>query len=371
MQIWNQTGFAHEFTMGMDKEAREWIVVVVKGTFDFPDAPGGKVRKSAQQVPLVFADTQTGEPGYSATLWETDFAFRKQHCDVIANGCAYAPGGKPAERVPVGIKVGNWSKLFEVVGHREWRSIGPLFTATSPQPFLKMPITYDRAWGGIDRLNPEEKLPGAYLRNPVGTGWSQTKNQRLIPGLRLPNTQKPGEEVRTPFGDYTPMSFGPMGRGWPGRVEYGGTYDQNWIDNVFPFLPQEFDERYFQMAPPDQQIDYPRGGEEVQLVNLTPEGRVSFRLPAAGLPMTLFNGRAKAFEGQLPPDTILFDPENRRFSLVWRMSQRIQRTILDFSECWVGPPTSGMLRAKATGKQYVVISKMRPRVEEGGEAEAA
>ena len=87
--------------------------------------------------------------------------------------------------------------------------------------------------------------------------------------------------------------------------------------------------------------------------------------------MTLFKGRAKAFEGQLPPDTILFDPENRRFSLVWRMSQRIQRTILDFSECWVGPPTSGMLRAKATGKQYVVISKMRPRVEEGGEAEAA
>jgi hypothetical protein len=148
-------------------------------------------------------------------LWETDFAFRKPRCDVILNGCAHAPGGRPVERVPVGIKVGGWSKLFEVVGNREWRAIGPVFSSTAPEPFVKMPITYDRAWGGIDRLNPEDKLRGAFLANPVGAGWAQTKNQRFIPGLRLPNTQAIGEDIRSPFGDYRPMSFGPMGRGWP------------------------------------------------------------------------------------------------------------------------------------------------------------
>lgn len=370
MQIWNQVGYPHEFTMGMDKAGHEWIVVVVKGTFDFPETPGGPVRKSAEQAPLVFADTHTGEPGYSATLWETDFAFRKPRCDIVANGFAYAPNGRPAERVPVGIKVGNWSKLFEVVGHREWRSIGPLFTATSPQAFLKLPISYDVAWGGVDKLDPEDKLPASYKYNPVGTGWSRTKNQRLIPGLRLPNTQAVGEEIRSPFGDYKPMSFGPMGRGWPGRIEYGGTYDQNWIDNIFPFLPTDFDERYFQMAPPDQQIDHPRGGEEVQLVNLTPEGRVSFRLPDTALPMTLFKRRAKVFEGSIHPDAILFDPENRRFSLVWRISRRIHRTILDFSEGWVGPPTRGMLRAKATGKRYIRTFDL-PARDDDGEADAA
>jgi hypothetical protein len=368
MQIWNQMGYPHEFTMGMDKAGHEYIVVVVKGTFDFPDTPGGEVRKSAVQTPLVFADTQTGEPGYSATRWETDFAFRKPRCDVIANGCAYAPGGRPAERVPVGIKVGNWSKLFEVVGHREWRAIGPVFTATSPQPFLKMPISYDVAWGGVDKLDPEDKLPGAYLRNPVGTGWSRAKNQRFIPGLRLPNTQAVGEEIRSPFGDYKPMSFGPMGRGWPGRIEFGGTYDQNWIDNVFPFLPTDFDERYFQMAPPDQQIDLPKGGEEVQLVNLTPEGRMNFRLPRTALPMTLFKGRDKAFEDELSPDTILFEPENRRFSLVWRVSQRIQRTILDFSECWVGQPTKAMMLARAKSKRYIRRFDVPPQDDEADAA---
>ncbi|TAN08188.1 MAG: DUF2169 domain-containing protein [Rhizobiaceae bacterium] len=353
MQILNQTGFVHEFTMGMDKAAHEYVVVVVKGTFDFPDTPNGPVRKSAEQVPLVMADTQTGEPGYSATLWETDFAFRKPHCDVIANGCACAPAGRPAGRVPVGIKVGNWSKCFEAVGHREWRAIGPVFAATAPQPFLKMPISYDNAWGGTDRLDPEDRQPAAYRRNPVGTGWAQTRSQRFIPGLRLPNTQAVGEEIRSPFGDYHPMSFGPMGRGWPGRIEYGGTYDQNWIDNVFPFLPEDFDERYFQMAPPDQQIDHPKGSEEVQLVNLTPRGREVFRLPKTTLPITLFKGGDATFEAELLPDTILFDLEKRRFSLVWRVQQRIRRTILDFTECWIGLPTRGMLRARAAGKRYI------------------
>ncbi|GAA2821246.1 hypothetical protein EDC40_103100 [Aminobacter aminovorans] len=364
MQIWNQTGYVHQFTVAMDKAAHEYIVVVVKGTFDLPDAPGGLVRKSAEQAPLVFADTQTGVPGYSATLWETDFAFRKPRCDVIANGCAYAPGGRPAERVPVGIKVGNWSKLFEVVGHREWRAIGPVFTATAPQPFLKLPISYDVAWGGVDKLDPEDKMPGVYAANPVGTGWSRTRNQHLIPGLRLPNTQKVGEEVRSPFGDYSPMSFGPMGRGWPGRIEHGGTYDDNWTKNIFPFLPSDFDERYLQMAPPDQQIDHPRGGEEVQLVNLTPDGRVSFRLPPTGLEMTLFKDGAKSFEGVLHPDTILFDPENRRYQLVWRVAQRIERTILDFTECWVGPPTESMLRARAAGRTFVRADGVAPEEEE-------
>lgn len=353
MQIWDQMGYPHQFTVALDKAGHEWIVIVIKGTFDFPTTPGRPVQKSSEQVPLVFADVHTGEPGYSATLWETDFAFRKPRCDVIANGFAYAPEGRPAQRVPVGIKVGNWSKLFEVVGHREWRAVGPVFSSTAPQPFLRLPISYDVAWGGVDRLDPDDKLPASYKYNPVGTGWSRTKNQRLIPGLRLPNTQAVGEEIRSPFGDYKPMSFGPIGRGWPGRIEYGGTYDDNWVKNVFPFLPPDFDERYFQMAPPDQQINAPAGGEEVQLVNLTPEGRESFALPQTTLPMTLFKGRKRVFEGDVLPDTLLFDLERRYFSVVWRLAQRIQTSLLDFSQCWVGPPTSGMLLAWDTGKRYV------------------
>ncbi|RUU87728.1 hypothetical protein EOD00_31070, partial [Mesorhizobium sp. M7A.T.Ca.TU.009.01.3.1] len=53
-------------------------------------------------------------------------------------------------------------------------------------------------------------------------------------------------------------------------------------------------------------------------------------------------------------------PERRRFSLVWRLSQRIHKTILDFSECWVGAPTPAMLRARLKGKQYVRVGHITP-----------
>ena len=77
----------------------------------------------------------------------------------------------------------------------------------------------------------------------------------------------------------------------------------------------------------------------------------------------MFKGREKTFEGDIQPDTMLFDPENRRFSLVWRVSQRIQRTILDFSECWVGPPTKSMVRAWESGRRFIRANGVKPEDE--------
>lgn len=41
-----------------------------------------------------------------------------------------------------------------------------------------------------------------------------------------------------------------MGRSWQPRLRYAGTYDQHWMDERLPFLPEDFDLRYFQSAPP-------------------------------------------------------------------------------------------------------------------------
>jgi hypothetical protein len=363
MHVWNQTGFPHAFTMAMDKAAREHVLLVVKGTFDFPEENGAPVARSQSQVPLVMADAFTGAPGFSATLWESDFAFRKPRCDVVLNGAAYAPNRRPADRVRVGLKLGAWSKVFDVVGHREWRARGPLFAATAPEPFLRRPFSYDVAWGGTDRLDPDDTLPGAYLRNPVGTGWARPRNQRLVPGLALPATQAVGEDVASPFGDYTPMSFGPVGRGWPGRIEHGGTYDQAWIDTVFPFLPADFDDRYYQMAPPDQQIPFPKGGEEVVLRNLTPDGTRAFRLPALELPAVF--GRRRKDDVPVPAtvDAVLFEPEQGRLSVTWRASLPIERDIFEVVEAIVGHRSKAFWKARRLGKTYYRTLADLPRGE--------
>ncbi len=353
MQIYDQMGFKSEFTAALDKDGREFLLLVIKGTFDFPDHPSSSPIKSKEQTPLTFADEATGEPGFSATRLETDFAHRKPKCDIVLDGAAYAPRGEPVDRVRVGLKVGNWTKSFDVLGERHWTSLGVTFAPSYAAKFLRQPISYDVAFGGVDRLNKDDKAPPSFARNPVGTGWASTANRSLTAGLRLPNTQAVDETIDSPFGDYAAMSFGPMGRGWPGRLEYGGTYDQKWIDNVFPFLPQDFDDRYYQMAPPDQQVAEINDGDEIILANLTPGGKENFRLSGTELPVKIFRGRDEVFDGNLKPDTLLFAPEDRRFSLVWRVSLPVKRIITEFSEAWIGPPTKAMLKARDEGRSYI------------------
>jgi hypothetical protein len=160
MQLVNATRMPAAYTMGMDPEGRERVVVVVKGTFDLPP-DGGETELSLEQIPPVMADQFTGEPGFSATIYESEFAPIKPRCDVLLNGSAYAPGGSPAERVQVTLRVGSMRKSFQVVGDRVWKHglLGP--SAGQPKPFRRMPITYDRAFGGADKheTNPEKTRP--------------------------------------------------------------------------------------------------------------------------------------------------------------------------------------------------------------------
>ena len=63
--------------------------------------------------------------------------------------------------------------------------------------------------------------------------------------------------------------FGPLAAHWQPRVQWGGTYGDKWAKDRQPLLPEDFDERFFQSAPEDQQAPtYLKGGEAVELVKL-------------------------------------------------------------------------------------------------------
>ena len=364
MRIFDQMRYASEFTGGLDKTGREYLSLVVKGTFGFPEAGGREVRRAEVQRPLVFADELEGHPETPAVRWETDFAFRKAACDVVAQGAAYAPGGKPAERVRVGLKVGAWSKQFDVVGAREWRVVGPSVGPTRPYPFTRMEFGYHTAFGGVDRLDPEDPTPAACEANPAGIGFASFRNQARLDGQPVANTEEVGRPIVSPYEDYRPMALGPVSRAHPDRRRYAGTYDQAWIDTVFPFLPADFDERYFQMAPPDQQIPKPAPGTEVVIAGMTPEGRVAFRLPeATDLPIRVFRGRETVFHETVRPDTLAFDTEARAMMMTWRIVVPMKRHITEFTEAWIGPPTPAMERALREGRTYIRDVATGPRDE--------
>lgn len=336
MELINSTRMVAGYTMGLEPSGRELLVVVIKGTFRIPAQSGEPLRLHDEQQPLVMSDVFFGEPGVSAPRYEIDFAPRKHRCDVLLNATAYAPEGRPTTRLTVGARLGSWSKSFDVVGDRVWEAGLGGIGASAVTPFVQMPISYDRAFGGTDDKSEDPADHAAYLLNPVGRGFHKRLKSEWVDGSPLPNTEETGNAVTWVEGDYRPMSFGSLGRHWEPRVRYAGTYDQQWLDDVFPFLPADFDEQYYQAAPLDQQITPPNGELPVTLINLTAGGRCDFTLPHLEAPfeIVLKSGEREAVGAHI--DTILIEPDQQRVSMTWRMARPLKKSMFEIAQVHVG-----------------------------------
>jgi hypothetical protein len=351
MELLNATGMHAGYTIGMRPDGRELLVVVVKGTYRIP-TDGTEPEIAEERFPIIEADTFTGAPGLSAPIYESDYAPTKPRCDVLLLGSAYAPHNRPVERVSVSLRIGQMQKEFNVVGNRFWISDMFGVKVSRPEPFQVMPISYDNAFGGMDDLNPDPNKHEAFLSNPIGKGFYPNSGAEQINGKALSNTEEVGNPVESPRGFYTPMGFGPIGRSWQLRREYAGTYDQKWVDNVFPFLPSDFDDRYYQCAPPDQQIGRLHGREQVTLINLTPQGHTEFSLPAIELPVTFYLRNYEEKEVNAAADTLIIEPDLNRFMIVWRASLPLRRNVFEVAQVIVGRMPRGWYRARSLGKIF-------------------
>ena len=336
MELINATRMVTGYTMGIEPSGRELLVVVIKGTFRIPAEAGAPLRLHEEQLPLVMADVFHGEPEFSTPKYEVDFAPRKQRCDVILNASAYTPGGRPADRVAVGVRIGAWSKGFAVVGDRVWKSGASGARATPPQPFMVMPISYGHAFGGVDSRHEDPAKHAAYMRNPVGCGFHHHLKCEWVDGAPLPNTEELNRPVTDPQGDYLPMSFGSVGRNWEPRYKFAGTYDQHWLDEVFPFLPADFDERYYQAASADQQLAIPLGEQEVTLVNLTADGHRSFAMPHFEAPIHVFPKKGEREDLTAHLDTIVIEPDEERLTMTWRVARPLKKNMFEIAQVLVG-----------------------------------
>jgi hypothetical protein len=333
MDFVNETELQAGWTLGFEPDGRELLVVAIKGTFLILK-DGEEPVLAETQVPLTEADEFTGEPGLSAMRYETDYAHRKPRCDVLLNGCAYAPGGRPAERVTVAMRLGTMTKSFDVVGDRVWD--GYSSTPTPPMPFEQLPITYDLAFGGVDvDVNDPEKI-ATYLKNPIGVGYYPLTRGKSLAGKPLPNTEEIGHPVRTTSGNYLPMSFGPVGRNFKSRFPLAGTYNKEWLESKAPFWPDDFNYLYFQAAPADQQIPYPKGGELLILKNLSPQGVTKFQVPCMSMPLLFIHPRGKDLQVNAVIDTIVIEPDKAQVMLTWRTSLPLRRNCFEIKQLVVG-----------------------------------
>jgi hypothetical protein len=341
MELINATRMVAGYTMGLEPSGRELLVVVIKGTFRFPrpGEPPGHFALHDEQLPLVLADTFTGEPGLSAPVYEADFAPQKRRCDVLLLGSAYAPNERPVTRVEVEMRLGNWSKRFAVVGSRHWECRALNVTASPPGLFVKQPLSYDVAFGGTDLRHEDPSEHAAFMPNPVGRGFHKHIKMSWVDGAPLPLTEEIGHSVRDLAGNYRPMAFGPVGRGWSTRSCFAGTYDHEWLEKHFPFLPPDFDEQYFQGAPVDQQVPlqfFQNAPVDVTLENLTPDGVAHFTIPHLIAPVHVFPKRGEREDYTAALDTVVVEPDAHRFSLSWRVARPIRKNFFEIAQVLVG-----------------------------------
>jgi hypothetical protein len=350
MNLINLSPYEAGITIATDKYGHEHVLVVAKGTFTIN--PNGTCTVAKEQHPLVYADEFYGEPGLSSVRYETDFALFKHKTDVILNGSAYSPGGKQAISVDVSLAVGKIQKTIRVFGDRVWiDTLLGSYKPTDPKPFHSIPLVYERAFGGGDQSHEKEQKHAFETSNLVGVGFFKYVDKRIV-GTFLPNLEHPQHLIRHPKDKPPPVGFGFIGRNWRPRVSYAGTYDQVWMDERYPFLPLDFDDRYFQGAPEDQICDYLQGGELIRLRNLSPEGRLEFRLPALNIPMKLFySSRQEEVSHKL--DTVIIEPDLKRCILTWRASARLRGKLSHLHEIWIGTPSRARELALETGKSYV------------------
>ena len=211
-------------------------------------------------------------------------------------------------KLPIPARIGRIHKSIKVLGNRIWKNglFGPAPSAT--EPVTEMPIVYERAYGGSDLSDPDPKRQTLDTRNPVGCG--------LIPdeGNPLPNFEYPQGNLKTTG----PAGFGAIASYWSPRRELQGTYEDAWKDERFPLLPKDWDPRSLLCSPQDQRPErHLRGGEQVELENMTPNGTLRFTLPKVYLRfLTRIDNRTEEHQGRLI--TVIIEPDHLRVIMVWQ-----------------------------------------------------
>lgn len=323
MEIHNDTPFATGSTLGLGPDGAPCLTVVVKATFTIPRSLDGRPEPAPEQMPVASDDVYHDGDVTGSLRLENDLAPFKPKADVVLVGTAYAPGGRPVPALDVLLRVGSLRKVLRVFGDRTWLFPSRMVLVPlpgEPKPFTTMPLTYERAFGGIDR-----KAGRGCDRNYVGKGFLGRKTRESVHEAPLPNVEDPARLIASWDDEPMPAGFGFFSPHWQPRARYRGTPAGMARPHPLFGLPADFRHEYYNGAHPDLQVPgYLRGDEPVELVNLTPDGPRRFRLPgvrpvvsvARHVPVGDAGTSQTSVSAHL--DTLVLLPDDGVFFLVWR-----------------------------------------------------
>ena len=168
--------------------------------------------------------------------------------------------------------------------------------------------------------------------------------------MALPNVEYPDEPFTRAGDRPRPAGFGAVACHWDPRAALAGTYDDRWLRERQPLVPDDFDDRFFQCAPEDQQPrGFLQGGEPVHLYRVTTSEHVRFSLPRIALDFeTRFFDGTRQLHESCALHTVIVEPDYPRLSLVWHSSLRchfkvhkLERTVVTLATTGVTGESGG------------------------------
>ena len=341
-----------DVAVALDVSGREHLVVAAKSSWQLPK-PGQRARPLAPE-PMSVSDEFYGEPGASALRYPSDFARFKPRCDVLFDACAHSPAGQPVKEMLASWQVGPLKKSLRAHGPRHWfRTLG-VNSLSASQPVVSVPLHFGYAFGGSVPLSKGGAGTGeadVYSPNPVGRGFAGKRTADQIDTMPAAQLEAVDERLRSPYDKLSPQAFSAVPSNFPSRLRFAGTYDEAWAHDVAPFLPDDFSDEFNQCAPSDQQMPYPKGGEQVILEGmLKGVPRLRFQLPdLAPLEVRILRTDYSVEVVSAPADTLFFELEKGRFNAVWRAHAPLRRRIQEIDTVTVGKVDTAWWDARRLG----------------------
>jgi hypothetical protein len=275
LQLKNNTPFAAQLALFPDQQGVDTLYIMVKATFNIAQ----QWTLADEQLPPQGEDEYWGDdPLRSSIKSASDMHIGKPATDIILTGHARALHGHEVRQMDVDLSVAKVNKTIRVFGDRYWEN-GGISTA---KPFTSMPLLYEKAFGGIHQHG--DNIIAGEARNPVGRGFAGNRKAKEMNGQPVPNLEDPRQLLKHSGDIVTPAGFGFISPNWQPRLAFAGSYDENWQKTRAPYLPKDFDLRFFNMAHPD--LVYPgylTGGEPVRINGVHPQGPLQFNLPVVAL----------------------------------------------------------------------------------------
>jgi hypothetical protein len=326
LQLDNQTPFKASIAVLPDRQGIDTVYVIVKATVNLLP----KLALAPEQSPPCLADEYYEDPANSSLKQASELHLGKPGTDVLLTGCARAAGGGNTEGLVVRLSVAEREKQVLVMGDRVWQRDG---TPSQPLAFQAMPLVWERAFGG-----------DADERNPVGVGLRGKRRAEELVGTPVPNLEDPGQLLQR-LGDVAPPAcFAPLSPSWLPRRTFAGTYDAAWQKHRAPYLPDDFDPRFFQCAPAELCFErHLQGGEDVHIEGASELGPIDFTIPTVR-PIVAIDVDGHGEEPWANLETLLLEPDENRVSLTWRASLACDRKVLKVRKIEVRLRRSGSTR---------------------------